>query len=74
MQISLTYKQCRGRDGLHSVLLQVVAKLGDGGESVGSLDGFGVVGDDDGLASLEGDDALFALVLPSVAGRHRRGR
>lgn len=77
MQISLTYKQSRGRDILHSVLLQVVSKLGDGGESVGSLDGFGVMGDDDGLAGLEGNDALFALVLQSVPngrGRGWRGR
>lgn len=74
MQISLTYKQSRSRDTLHSVLLQVVSKLGDGGESVGSLDRFGVVSDDDGLASLEGDNALFALVTQSVRGGRGRGR
>ena len=40
------------------MLLQVVAKLGDCGESVGGLDVFSVVSNDDGLAGLEGDDAL----------------
>lgn len=48
------------------MLLQVVSELSNRGESVGRLDGFGVVGNDDGLASLEGDNALFALVRLSV--------
>jgi hypothetical protein len=48
------------------VLLKVVSELNDRVESVGSLDVFIVVGNDDGLTGLEGDNALFALVSLSV--------
>jgi hypothetical protein len=44
------------------VLLEVVSELNDRVESVGSLDVFIVVGNDDGLTGLEGDNALFALL------------
>ena len=62
MQISLTSKLFQIRDALHAVLLEVVAELGDRGEGVGRLDGLGVVSDDDGLAGLEGNNTLLALV------------
>ena len=73
MQISLKYKQARIEGALHSVLLQVLAELNYGVEGVGSLDGVGVVGDDDGLNGLEGDKALLALVLVLVLAPDERG-
>ena len=55
------------------MLLEVLAELDDRVEGVGSLDGVGVVGDDDGLNGLEGDKALLALVLVLVLAPDERG-
>jgi hypothetical protein len=43
------------------VLLQVLAELDDRVVGVRGLDAVGVVGDDEGLGSLEDDDAFLAL-------------
>lgn len=72
MQTSVTYKQSYIRDSLRAVLLQVVSKLSDCGESVGGLNIFRVMSNDDGLASLVGDNALLALVSLSILVSNER--
>lgn len=47
-------------------LLEVLAQLNYRGVGVGSLDGIGVVGDEERLCGLECDDAFFALLLVST--------
>lgn len=71
MQISVTYKEFYIRHALHVVLLQVLSELSDCAESVGGLDVLAVVSNDDGLASLEGDDALLALDSLSVTAPNK---
>jgi hypothetical protein len=52
--------------GLVADLLEVFAKLDDRVEGVGRLDRVGVVGDEERLCGLVGDDALLALSCVSL--------
>lgn len=51
-------------------LLEVLAQLDDRVEGVGRLDRVGVVGDEEGLCGLVGDDAFLALGCVSLPILH----
>lgn len=51
-------------------LLEVLAQLDDRVEGVGRLDRVGVVGDEEGLCGLVGDDAFLALPCVSLSRHH----